>query len=743
MNSFSPNTALKSTIPGQDTGFNLSTYFSLVKRHWLAFSITMGSVFALSAVYALNIKPMYEARGLIMLNSRNQSSSLIPGIGNFSGAGQNALNTQMAILKTEPVLVPTIRELGLQSQNNQPLDPRAFLEQISVSPLPRTDIFQVSYRGPDESEAVQVVNSLMNNFVSNDIRLSRTQRKSTREFIESQLPITLSQLNQALQKRQEFSEKHNLLAIDAQVTALVTELAQLRQNISARQAELTGLIDTQVELESITGVNTREANGIAMLAESSGIQQAITTLQNTESEIAALSSRYQPEHPEIQALIRKRTSEEQIVNDRITQLIGSGKIGENNSPVNLQRGPSSIDFLRTQIRNAILIGNVEKQLESLQQRLNFGVTRSNELPEIQKQFLLLQLDVETARTQYTTLLQAFNSAQLAENQNEGGVVIVQEATPLGYPVSTSRTRVLILGAILGSILGLGIAYLLDQIDKTIYTEDEIKNIYSFSTVLASIPQLNSPERKLSLPIAVNDVVERHTTLVVRDEPRLPASEAYRMLLANIKFSNSDSKLRVITVTSAMPGEGKSTTVANLGLAISELGLRVIIVDSDMRRPSQHDVWQIPNRVGLSNYLVEAIPFDDCLYAENDFLDVVTAGVIPPNPVALLNSEKYENLLKRLSESYDYVLLDAPPLTVSADALMLGKNSNAILLVARPGKLIRPAAIKAKESIQQSGQNLLGLVVNGVNSKSDDDLYYYYGQEKEPEKQSLLSLLIKR
>ncbi len=729
----------------ENDSFNFKTYTALIKRHWLPFSITIGSVFTLSILYAINIKPIYEARGLVLLQSQNQSSSLlagIPSLGSSSGA-QNQLNTQIEIFKTEPVLLTTIKSLNLRDNDNRQISTRAFQSNLFLSPIPRTDVFQVSYKSPDQEEAVKVVDNLMNSYISNNIRLGKLQKSAATQFIESQLPNVKAQLDKALQERQDFSESNNILAVSDQTTALINELSLLRQGISEKKAELAGLKDIQKQLESILGVSTSESNYIATLAESAGVQTAIASLQETEEQIAALRARYQPSHPQIQSLLRQKDLQLGVLNQRISEFVDINKLSKQYSATSLQRGPAAVSLLTQQITNSIQLKNVEQQLGNLQLRYEQQVALSNQLPELQKGFLLKELAVEVAKTRYTTLLEAYQTAQISENQDLGGAVIIQPAVPLGYPVSTSPLRVMFLGGILGVVLGLGVAYLLDQIDNTVHSEDEIRTLYSFLTVLGTIPQLNQPKRKLS-SLVIEEEVERHTTLVVRDDPKLPASEAYRMLLANIRFSNSDGKLRVITVTSAMPGEGKSTTVANLALAMSELGLRIVIVDSDLRRPSQHDVWQIPNRIGLSNYLVDSsVLIADSLYSENDYLDVLTAGAIPPNPVSLLNSERYSNLLMTLSNNYDYVLIDAPPLTVAADALLMGRNSNTLLLVARPDKLLRTAALKAKESILNSGFNLLGLVINAVRVSGRDEMYYYYSAEENAEtkqKRKFLNLI---
>jgi capsular exopolysaccharide synthesis family protein len=166
-------------------------------------------------------------------------------------------------------------------------------------------------------------------------------------------------------------------------------------------------------------------------------------------------------------------------------------------------------------------------------------------------------------------------------------------------------------------------------------------------------------------------------------------------------------------------------VANLALALAELGNRVLIIDADLRRPSQHQVWELPNTVGLSNVLVEQQGWATAIRQEDDHLDILTAGVIPPNPVPLIDSRHMAVLLEKFHQAYDYILIDSPPLAVAADALLLGKMTDGILLVTRPGLVDTGSAQSSKETLEKSGQKVLGLVINGVIPENEPDSYYYY------------------
>jgi capsular exopolysaccharide synthesis family protein len=199
-----------------------------------------------------------------------------------------------------------------------------------------------------------------------------------------------------------------------------------------------------------------------------------------------------------------------------------------------------------------------------------------------------------------------------------------------------------------------------------------------------------------------------------------------MLQANLKFVNSDKELKVIVVTSSVPQEGKSTVSANLAVVMAHSGRRVLLVDADMRRPVQHKILDLLNEAGLSNVLVGQAELRTVIKEVRDNLYVLSAGVIPPNPMALLDSQRMASLINYFSNSYDFVIIDTPSLNVAADALILGQMADGVLLVVRPGVVDSASAASAKEFLEQSGQNVLGQVINGV--VPENKLYNYYAKE---------------
>ncbi len=223
------------------------------------------------------------------------------------------------------------------------------------------------------------------------------------------------------------------------------------------------------------------------------------------------------------------------------------------------------------------------------------------------------------------------------------------------------------------------------------------------------------------------------SLIVMNKPKDPASEAYRTLRTNIQYSSLDSNVNIIAVTSAGPGEGKTTTSCNLAAVIAQSGKKVLLIDSDMRRPSIHKAFNVSNKAGLSNLLIEGLNVSDVALKITPNLDVLTAGTIPPNPSEVLSSQKMSNFLSLMEEQYDTVILDTPPVIAVTDAQILATKAEGVVLVVSHAEATIDAVKRAKELLVAVNANILGVVLNKVEPRGGKGYgyyynYYYYGSE---------------
>lgn len=210
------------------------------------------------------------------------------------------------------------------------------------------------------------------------------------------------------------------------------------------------------------------------------------------------------------------------------------------------------------------------------------------------------------------------------------------------------------------------------------------------------------------------------------DPRAPISESFRTLRTNIQFSSLDKNIQTILVTSAGPGEGKSTVSSNLAVIMAEAGKKTLIIDCDLRKPRVHKIFRLSSRIGLSNILIGEIGIEDAVQKTSiNNLSVLTSGTIPPNPAELMGSAKMKSLIKELRGMYDCIILDTPPVVVVTDAQLLSTSADGCLLVVSSGKAERDASIKSKQLLEKVNAKILGVVLNRVNTKSRKYYGYYY------------------
>lgn len=219
---------------------------------------------------------------------------------------------------------------------------------------------------------------------------------------------------------------------------------------------------------------------------------------------------------------------------------------------------------------------------------------------------------------------------------------------------------------------------------------------------------------------------RDYSLLTLTNPKSPIAEAYRTLRTNIQFSNIDNQLKCILFTSAGPGEGKSSTVANYAISIAQTGKKVLVIDADLRNPSQHKAFGMQNGTGLSSTLVgEQLNLDCVVSSPQEGLDILMAGPIPPNPAELLGSKKMKQLLNEAREKYDFVIIDTPPTIAVTDSSVLAQAVDGVVLVVSSGEVTRDYSTRAKEQLDKVGANIIGAVLTKVELKTKEHYYYYY------------------
>ena len=351
------------------------------------------------------------------------------------------------------------------------------------------------------------------------------------------------------------------------------------------------------------------------------------------------------------------------------------------------------------------VGAVEKALEELGQGTSVEATSRR---------MLLENRLAQYRNNYSNVLNQLGSIRLSEANAMDTITIVEPAVT---PLRPIRPRVLVntlLAAIVGVMLGLGAAFLIEYLDDTVKTPDDIGRVTGLVT-LGVIAKTSSNG-------GGNEIV----TLA---QPRSPTAEVFRTIRTGVQFYSVDAPIRSLVITSPGPSEGKSTTAANLAVVMAQAGKKVVLVDADLRKPTQHKRWRIPNTMGLTGALVfaeEAENLDHLLATtEVENLKILSAGQLPPNPSELLGSNKLQQLVDRLLVDNDLIIFDSPPALAVTDAVVLSQAMDGVLLVADAGSTREPALGQTMQEFLKVNAHVIGAVLNKFQQRGKMGYYYYY------------------
>lgn len=694
----------------------------ILKRRWIPATGVFSLIFGLTFVAVSMQKPVYQAEGKLLIKKTDGTSALTglgEGIGQMEGLNvqSNPVNTEIEVIRSIPLLQKTIAALNLKNaKTNTPLNPGVLQSLLKLKNIGGTDVLQVSYRSTRPNEAAAVVNKLMNLYIENNIYTNRVTATAAGDFIAKQLPEVEATVRQAEAALRDFKEKNRVIALEEEAKGAVTVIQSLEGHIAETQAELADANTKSAMLQQKVGMNSHNSLDLNALNQSRGVQRVLAEYQKVEGDLALLRTRYVETYPGIEELKKKSAALKALLKERIQETTGQAQTVADGK---LQIGESKQKLTELYIQSEVERLGLVSRLASLSQERADYKQRVNILPKLEQQQRELERKLKAAQSTYEILLQKLQEVRVAENQNMGNARVIESALVPNDPLLFKPVIILALGSVMSILLSGGAIAILEVTDTSVKTLKEARELFGY-TFLGAIPSLS---KKASFEGKNTE----STVLPVRDTPRAPISEAFRMLQANLKFLSSD-KPKVIVVTSSVPNEGKSTVSANLSAAMAQLGHRVLLIDADMRRPRQHHIWEKTNTEGLSDAIVGQAELKVAVKEAMPKLDVLTAGAIPPNPVALLESKGMSALIEAVSQTYDFVIIDAPPLLVSADALTLSKVADGILMIARPGVVHSNTAIAAKDLLKTSGQKVLGLVVNGVILENESDSYYYYVKE---------------
>jgi tyrosine-protein kinase Etk/Wzc len=573
---------------------------------------------------------------------------------------------------------------------------------FSASSRPRTDILDLTYTGAERFEAKRIANAMAEAFKIHNATSSKDLSGRRRQFLENQLRQTDSMLSAAQATYSSFRSNRQVFSSTQAAGAEQSNLI----NIDTKRAELLAQKTTYQNLlndaKSSDGSSFRSLRTIAStpgIAENPVVQQAYTQLEAyRQARDSLMNAGAAATNPDVQA---------------INSLIGP-----------------AADKMMDAV--AAHINSVEAQIQALDRMRAAGATRITSAPAAESQELELQSQVQTIQQMSRQIQDELQRARMAEAVEGGQVEIVQLATSPGYQINTAKKKKVTTGAIVGLLLGCIVAILIDGLNSSVRKRSDVERLLGVPSlaVIPRLPSLNgsdSPVKKILPRLSNGDKNNRKqdTDLVTVFNARSPAAESFRTLRTNLMFSQASQALRMVVVTSASPGEGKTTTASNLAVSVAQQGMRVLLVDCDLRRSRLHRMFQLKREPGFSDLVHGYAEEDEVTHPTSvTGLYVICSGKLPPNPAEMLGSEEARKKFGSLMEGYDLVVVDTPPLLAASDAAILATIANGVIVVLRAGSTENAAAQQSVQQLNAVGARIVGAVLNDPDTQVPKYGAYY-------------------
>ena len=714
---------------------DFNRYWQVLKRRWVPATATFGGILAISMIAALTSEKVFEAEAQLQIKPDNTVN--VTGVQGVAGEdkdrildSKDPLETEAKILQSRPIIEQLIDELDLKSDKGKTLTYKKVIQNLQIEPVIGTELLRVSYADPDPDVAVAFVDRAIEIYREDYALFSRREAEKAKNFLETQLPKAEENVRRAEEELRLFKNRNRIPDIEGITTTTIDSLAGVEGQIEGVEAQLKDVNAQFNRLGLQLGMTWQEASAVSSLSESASVQRVLERLQDVKVELAQKSNYLSDSAPQVVSLKREEADLNALLEREISNTLGSQQASLASKINILGLG----GLKQAQLANYAELGlqkeGLEQKLASLRSTYNNYQRRSDNLPQLQQQQRELQRKVEAAQKNFNTLLTRKQEIDVLIDKDNDKVRVVANAALAEDPVNPDGKVIVAAGAMMGALFGMALAFLLDLKDNTIKNTQEVEEMFAYP-LQGIVPKLSlAPEvGQLQLPgSATANLPEQ----VVTDVSMLPLKEAYQNIQVNLKLLDNQTEQRAIAVTSSVPQEGKSSVSANLAVARAQCGQRILLVDADMRRPTQHHIWEISNQFGLSNALKREIQWEEAVQNVMPNLDVLTSGTIPEHPITLLDSPTMKAFIDSASKHYDSIIFDTPPIIGIADTKIIGRLIVGFLFVVRPGIADYGSATAAKKMLEATGQKVLGVIVNGADMSNEPYYYnnYYYAEKRE-------------
>ncbi len=587
-----------------------------------------------------------------------------------------------------------------------------------------TRLIDVAFTNNDPELAAFIANGICETFTTyNQERRSGTSRK-TSDFLQGRINDLQAEIRSDEIKLVEMQQSVGIVKTTGEQTIEIERLAGLNKEKLAAELART---NAEAELASVKK-DSEKLNSLVADKLGRFITEKQNSIVNYRNEADKKISELRAQRARLSEEFQDKADPIREVDTQIASIQASlDKVLEkNNQEINEYKTRAATDilnvlettFAKARDNEAKIRSAYEAQYAKAQSQNSGAVT-----------IKLLEQNLEANKAFLKQLKDNQSGNDVASQGSENNISVAGFAIPNDVPVAPRRVMTVAAALLLSTLFGMGLALFLEYLDDTIRTVEEIESLLQLPA-LAAIPTIDSmPRRKLLLVGSNEEPLDKaNSELLIYSDPRSGLSEAYRQLRTSVLLSTAGHAPKSLLVTSSLPSEGKTTTATNTAISLAQTGAKVLIVDADMRRPRLHSVFNIPNGEGLSTLLSsESTDADVTRVVKTDEgtkMHILTSGPIPPNPAELIGSEQMATLLKRLQKHYTHVVIDSPPITSFTDGVLIASMVDGVILVVHSGKSSRQVVKRAKQLLQDVGSRILGVVLNNVNLRSQDNYHYY-------------------
>ena len=719
---------MNSNIP-LDEYLDFQKYWLVLKRRWIPATAVFVTIVGSSLAYSLSLDKIYEAEAqlLIKVDRTPKLTGLDDSSGEIEGltADSDPLTTEAQLVSSRPLVNQIIKELDLRNDNGKLIDYKGIQDSLKATPIMGTDLLEVTYTDTDPEFAALVVNKAIELYQKDHTLNNRSETASARAFIDRQLPEVEATVKEAEANLRNFKNRNRIANLEQETTANINSLSTIADRIDEVEAELEGINARYSRLNNQLNMTWQEASAVSPLSQSMAVQRVLEQLQEVKVGLAQKQNYLSDNAPQIITLKEEETKLNALLDQQIASTLGSEQQRLIERVNILSLGELKQDQIAEFAELGLQKEGLDRELATLRNTYNSYKQKSDTLPALEEQQRELERRLEAAQSTYQTLLSKLQETRISEQQNVGNVRVVNDAVVPEEEIGPSKKVIVAGGGIVGGFLAVATAFLLDIRDRTVKNVREIKTMlpYPFAGI---VPDLNRLDKQLLLPERSTDLPE-----IAANNISVPCiREAYHNIQLNLELLDEETANKVIVVTSSSSAEGKSSVSANLAVAQAQCGKKVLLIDADLRRPTQHKLWNIPNEIGLADVLQQDTVWFDNLHHVIPNLDLMTSGTVAKNPISLLNSLLMRELLTSSSSYYDCIIIDTPPLVGLADSKILSKLADGLLFVVRPKVANYGSVVAASEILAHKDFNVLGVVANSVNIDKDSYEYgYYYADRK--------------